>query len=572
MIRRTFLKGTLATAALMGIAPTMASADQKSVRVYLGGPIFTMNSKNEIVEALAIKDDVILAVGKKDAVLKAAGPEAEIVDLKGRMLMPGMIDGHSHFPVGATRQLTMVNLNVPPLGEVSCIADLQKLLKVRAGETEEGKWVVGYNYNDLAMKEQRHPTREDLDAVSTKHPIFVRHVSGHLAVANSGALARAGIQEDSVAPDGSRFRRGADGKLDGVLEGPSAHGLVSKLIPATTPELHMRSLAVDSMTYAAAGITTANNGGSPSIDQYILKASETGDLKIRVVIWPNGRMPNIVASYGDKRQGTQLDDKGMVFLGPVKLFADGSPQGYTAWFSKPYFKQLPGKPADYRGFPVFKSREELFDLVAKLHNDGWQITTHTNGDQAIQDMIDAYSAALKANPRKDHRHILNHCQFCRPDQVDVIAEMGFVPSYFVTHTWFWGDIHRDMVAGPERAAHISPLKSALDKGITFALHNDTPVTPISPLMDVFSAVNRLTSSGKVLGPDQRISVMEALRGVTINGAFMQRLEDKIGSLEVGKLADLVILDKDPTAIAPEAIKDIKVEETIVGGRTVYRRA
>lgn len=572
MIRRTFLKGAFASAALLSASPVVSLAAQKSVRVYVGGPIFTMNSKNEIVEALAIKDDIILAVGKRDEVMKAAGPEAEIVDLKGRTLMPGMIDGHSHFPVGATRQLTMVNLNVPPLGEVTCIADMQRMLKERAAETEEGKWVVGYNYNDLAMKEQRHPTRADLDAVSTKHPVYVRHVSGHLAVANSKALELAGVTEDTPDPAGARFRRGPDGKLDGVLEGPGARDYVGKMIPATTPELHMRSLAMDSMTYAAAGITTANNGGSPSIHKYIMKASENGDLKIRVVIWPNGRKPKVVESYGDKRQGTQLDEKGMVFLGPVKLFADGSPQGYTAWFSKPYFKQLPGKPADYRGFPVFKSREELFALVAKLHNAGWQITTHTNGDQAIQDMIDAYTAALKANPRKDHRHILNHCQFCRPDQVDAIAEMGFVPSYFVTHTWFWGDIHRDMVAGPERAAHISPLKAALDKGITFALHNDTPVTPISPLMDVFSAVNRLTSSGKVLGPDQRISVMEALRGVTINGAFMQRLEDKIGSLEKGKLADLVILDKDPTAIAPEAIKDIKVEETIVGGRTVYRRA
>ena len=362
------------------------------------------------------------------------------------------------------------------------------------------------------------------------------------------------------------------GKLDGVLEGPSAQMPVNKILPPHTDEQQMRSIAMDSMTYAAAGVTTANNGGRPTMDEFFLKGSKNGDLKIRVVIWPNGRNPKLIESYGKKRQGTQLDEAGKVFLGPVKLFADGSPQGYTAWFSKPYYKQLPGKPADFRGFPVFKSREELFALVQKLHDDGWQITTHTNGDQAIQDMIDAYSAALKANPRKDHRHILNHCQFCRPDQVDAIAEMGFVPSYFVTHTWFWGDIHRDMVAGPERAAHISPLKAALDKGITFALHNDTPVTPISPLMDVFSAVTRLTSSGKVLGPDQRITVMEALRGVTINGAYMQRLEDKIGSLEKGKLADLVILDKDPTKVAPETLKDIKVDETIVGGQTVYKRA
>lgn len=572
MIRRTFLKSAFATAVLLGSSSTALFAAQSGVRVYVGGPIFTMNKKNEIVEALAVKGDTILAVGTRADVLKAAGSDAEIVDLKGRALIPGMIDGHSHFPNGAYRELTMVNLNVPPLGEVTCMADLQRLLKARADKTPEGQWIIGYNYNDLAMKEQRHPTRADLDAVSTKHPVFVRHVSGHLGVGNSLALEMAGIKEDSTDPEGGRFRRGADGKLDGVLEGPAAQMPVNKILPPVTDEQQMRSIAMDSMTYAAAGVTTANNGGSPTMDEFFLKGSKNGDLKIRVVIWPNGRNPKLIESYGKKRQGTQLDEAGKVFLGPVKLFADGSPQGYTAWFSKPYYKQLPGKPADFRGFPVFKSREELFALVQQLHDDGWQITTHTNGDQAIQDMIDAYSAALKANPRKDHRHILNHCQFCRPDQVDAIAQMGFVPSYFVTHTWFWGDIHRDMVAGPERAAHISPLKAALDKGITFALHNDTPVTPISPLMDVFSAVTRLTSSGKVLGPDQRITVMEALRGVTINGAYMQRLEDKIGSLEKGKLADLVILDKDPTKVAPETLKDIKVDETIVGGQTVYKRA
>ncbi len=572
MIRRTFLKSAFATAVLLGSSSTGLFASQNSVRVYVGGPIFTMNKKNDIVEALAVKGDTILAVGKRADVLKAAGSDAEIVDLKGRVLMPGMIDGHSHFPDTSRRNILMVNLNVPPLGPVTCIADMQRLLKERAAETPKGQWVIGYNYNDLAMKEQRHPTRAELDAISTDHPIFIRHVTGHLGVANSKALELANITEKTPDPAGGRYRRGADGKLDGVLEGPAARAPIDKLMPKLTPEQELQAIAMDSMMYAAAGVTTANNGGSPSIDEHFLKASRSGDLKIRVVIWPNGRNAKLIESYGKKRQGTQLDAEGKVVLGPVKLFADGSPQGYTAWFSKPYYKQLPGKPADYRGFPVFKSREELFALVQQLHDDGWQITTHTNGDQAIQDMIDAYSAALKANPRKDHRHILNHCQFCRPDQVDAIAEMGFVPSYFVTHTWFWGDIHRDMVAGPERAAHISPLKAALDKGITFALHNDTPVTPISPLMDVFSAVTRLTSSGKVLGPDQRITVMEALRGVTINGAYMQRLEDKIGSLEKGKLADLVILDKDPTKVAPETLKDIKVDETIVGGQTVYKRA
>lgn len=570
--RRTFLKASAATAVVLS-SPSflqMACAEEP-VTVYTGGPIFTMNEKNDIVEAIAVRGERIVAVGSKADVMTAAGKNPHLVDLKGKTLIPGMVDGHSHFPNGAYRELNMVNLNVPPLGLVESITDLQNLLKARAGKVKPGVWILGYNYNDLAIKEQRHPTKADLDAVSTEHPIFIRHVSGHLGVGNSLALEKAGIKEDTPDPTGAKFRRGTDGKLDGVMEGPAAQAPVNAILPKITPEQHMQSIAHDSLTYASAGITTANNGGSPTVDEFFLEGSENGKLKIRVVIWPNGRNAELIKSYGNKRSGTMLDKKGLVFLGPAKLFADGSPQGYTAWFSKPYYKQLPGKPADFRGFPVFKTREDLFALVKQLHDDGWQITTHTNGDQAIQDVMDAYTAALKSNPRDDHRHILNHCQFCRPDQVPVIAEMGFIPSYFVTHTWFWGDIHRDMVAGPERAAHISPLKTALDHNIPFALHNDTPVTPISPLMDVFSAVNRLTSSGKVLGPDQRIGVMEALRGVTINGARMQRLENQIGSLESGKLADLVILDKNPLEVPPVALKDIVVEETIVGGKTVYKK-
>lgn len=570
--RRTFLKATAAATAAFSTPPLLYAASSERATVYIGGPIFTMNGTNDIVEALAIKGGVIIAAGSRAEVLSVAGKNPRMTDLRGKTMIPGMIDGHSHFPNGAYRELNLVNLNVPPLGGVESIADLQNLLKRRAESLKPGEWVVGYNYNDLAMREQRHPVMAELDAVSAVHPVFIRHISGHLGVGNSLALKMAGITGDMPDPAGAKFRRDDDGKLDGVLEGPAAQAPVNRLLPPVTGEQHMESIAHDSLTYASAGITTANNGGSPTIDEYFLRGSRDGSLKIRVVIWPDGRNAQLMQSYGKRRSGSVLDENGLVYLGPAKLFADGSPQGYTAWFSKPYFKQLPGKPDDFRGFPVFKSRDELFAVIKALHDDKWQITTHTNGDQAIQDVMDAYGAALKSNPRADHRHILNHCQFCRPDQVPVIAEMGLIPSYFVTHTWFWGDIHREMVAGPERAAHISPLKSSLDHNIVFALHNDTPVTPISPLMDVFSAVNRLTSSGKVLGSEQRIGVMEALRGVTINGAYMQRLEDKIGSLEPGKLADLVILDANPLAVQPEELKDIAVEETIVGGRSVYKKA
>lgn len=571
MIRRDFLKTTAAVAATLSFPEIVQLAEAApQVVVYTGGPIFTMNAKNEIADALVVKDGVILAVGNKEAVLAVAGKDATVVDLNGKALLPGFIDGHSHFPNGAFRELNWINLNVPPLGPVSSIEDMQNALRTRLDKTKAGEWLIGYNYNDLAIKEQRHPTLTDLDAVSTTHPIFVRHISGHLGVANSLGLKMAGITESSPEPQGGKFRRGPDGKLDGVLEGPAAQIPVSKLFPPITDEQHMTSIAHDSMNYAMAGVTTVQNGGSPTIDEFFLKASADGTLKTRLIIWPTGRNAELIKSYGDKRSGAVLDEKGLVILGAAKLFADGSPQGYTAWFSEPYFKQLPGKPDDFRGFPVFKSRDELFALVKQLHDDNWQIATHTNGDQAIQDVLDAYIAAIEANPRKDHRHVLNHCQFCRPDQVPLIAQYGIVPSYFVTHTWFWGDIHRTMIAGPERSAHISPLKAALDKGIPFVLHNDTPVTPISPIMDVFSAVNRLTMTGFVLGPDQRIGVMDALRGVTINAARMHFVEDKVGSLEPGKLADLVILDKDPTKVQAHNLKDLAVKETIVGGVTIYK--
>lgn len=570
--RRDFIKGTAAAAAATVLLPSMLAQAASPVTVYWGGPVFTMNATNKVVEAVAVQDGKILAVGSKADVLAKAGAQPKQVDLKGKTLMPGMIDGHSHFPDGAYRELNVVNLNVPPLGTVSNIADLQNLLRKRLPNIKAGEWLMGYNYNDLAMQEQRHPTLKDLDAVSTDVPIFIKHVSGHLGVCNSLGLKRAGITESSPDPDGARFRRDAQGKLDGVLEGPLAQAPVNKVLPTISFEKHMTSIEHDSRNYASAGITTANNGGRPTLDEHFKKASANGQLSIRVVIWPVGRDEALIKSYGDKRSGAVLDEKGLVILGAAKLFADGSPQGYTAWFSKPYFKQLAGKPADFRGFPVFKTREELFAKVKQLHDDNWQIATHTNGDQAIQDMIDAYAAALKDNPRADHRHVFNHCQFCRPDQVPVIAQMNLIPSYFVTHTWFWGDLHRDMIAGPERAAHISPLKAALDHKIPFALHNDTPVTPISPLMDVFSAVTRQTSSGKVLGPDQRIGVMEAMRGVTINAARMYFLEDKLGSLEVGKLADMVILDADPTKVAPEKLKELTVVETLVNGNTVYTKA
>ena len=349
---------------------------------------------------------------------------------------------------------------------------------------------------------------------------------------------------------------------------------IDKLMPKLTPEQELQAIAMDSMMYAAAGVTTANNGGSPSIDEHFLKASRSGDLKIRVVIWPNGRNAKLIESYGKKRQGTQLDAEGKVVLGPVKLFADGSPQGYTAWFSKPYYKQLPGKPADYRGFPVFKSREELFALVQQLH-DGRLADHHAHQrrpghpgyDRRLFRRVEGQSAQ-GPSPYPQPLPVLPS-----PTRWTPLPKWASCPPTSWTHTWFWGDIHRDMVAGPERAAHISPRKAALDKGITFALHKRHPGDAHQPAhgrvlrRDPSDLLRQGAGPGSAHQRSWKPCAASPSTARTCSGWKTRSARWKRASW-----ADLVILDKDPTKVAPETLKDIKVDETIVGGQTVYKRA
>jgi predicted amidohydrolase YtcJ len=556
----------LAMAALPG---GIVLAADKADTIYVNGPVITMDKSNRVAEAVAISGDKILKVGAKKDILMLRGPNTRVVDLQGKTMLPGFIDGHSHFPQSANYELYMVNLNCPPLGTATKIDDVVVLLKKKLPEMKQGEWLQGFNYNDLAYAEKRHPTRADLDQVSPDQPIFIKHVSGHLGVTNTKGLQLAGITKDTPDPQGGKIRKGPDGEPDGVLEGPPAQALLTKLIPAATPDQYLAAIAKDSQNYAAAGITTAQNGGSPSIDDLFMKALDNGTLKIRLIIWPPALKPEYLKRYATSKSGTDLAPNGMITLGAAKLFADGSPQGYTAYFSQPYYKIPSGKPADYRGFPVYP-KEELIQRVVDLHKAGWQVAIHGNGDQAIDDILTAYEEAQKASPRPDARDIVVHAQFTRPDHIERMAKIGVVPSFFVTHTYFWGDIHRDLVAGPEKAKFISPTKAALDKKIRFSLHNDTPVTPISPIMDVYSAVNRITLSGKQLGPEQRIPVMRALRGVTIDSAYQHFQENIKGSIEPGKLADFVVLDKNPLKVKPESLKDLQVVTTIVGGKVVYQ--
>jgi predicted amidohydrolase YtcJ len=530
---------------------------------YLGAAVLTMDAQDRVAGGVAIEGERIAQVGSEAEIRAWAERErARVVDLAGRALLPGFVDAHSHFP-GAGIDVVAADLNAPPIGKITRIDEIVTALRAKAATKSAGKWVFGIGYDDSLLAERRHPTRADLDAVSTRHPVGILHVSGHLAAVNSLALERLGYGADTPDPEGGRIRRDASGAPDGVLEENAAEG-VTRALAAPAPLDVLRIVRRATALYLAAGITTAQNGFATGAQlRGLTWAARLRLLPLRLVLWP-GEADGDALVDGSF---TPPRDDPWLRVGAVKLVADGSLQGYTGYLTQPYFVP-PGDDPGYRGYPRIP-RDKLIAWVERLHRAGLQIAIHGNGDAAIDDILDALEHAQSMAPRPDARHVIVHAQTAREDQLDRMAALGIVPSFFVLHTWYWGDRHRERFLGPERAARISPLASAARRGIPFTLHADTPVVPMEPLRIVWSAVNRTTTSGTTLGADQRIDVLRALRGVTIDAARQHFQEGDRGSLEAGKLADLVVLDRSPLE-DPAGIARLRVLETIVGGRSAYR--
>ncbi|MCH2252887.1 MAG: amidohydrolase [Vicinamibacterales bacterium] len=536
--------------------------------IWVNGTVVTMEGER-VVQAVAVLGDLIVAVGSDATVRGLAGPETRVVDLDGRTMTPGFYAAHDHFPGSGRVAVTQVDLNSPPIGGIENMDQLVAALRARAEELPEGQWVSGRGYDDTLLAEQRHPTRTDLDKASTTHPIYISHTSGHLGVANSLALELAGVTRDTPDPPGGVVRKDPDtGEPDGVFE--ESGGMVSRLIPPPTPEQTMEAYRWAVEDYVEDGVTTAviAGGGRGSLAG-LQRARDAGILTFRIITMMSRGAPGqpsaaeaggMVSGFGDE----------YLKLGAIKIVQDGSNQGYTGYFTEPYHTPFKGD-ADYRGYPR-RRREDLTTMVKELHETGYQIAIHANGDAAIDDVLHAFREAQLAFPREDARHRIEHCQMVRQDQLDAIAELNLSPSFFVGHVYYWGDRHRDIFMGPKRAAGISALRSSIDRGIRFTVHDDTPVTPVNPLQLVWVGVNRLTKTDQVLGPDERITPLEALRTVTIDAAWQNFEEDIKGSIAPGKLADLVILDGNPLTVDPTAIRDIQVQETIVGGETVYERS
>lgn len=557
----------LLATSLLGLPSQAAAQVAAPDRIFHGGSIITADAEGHVAEAIAIRDGKILQVGKASDILALADTETVVTDLKGRSVIPGFVDAHSHFLGVGTTALYRVDLNSPPIGEIRSIDDIVRVLAEKAKTVPEGGTIQGRGYDDTLLAEKRHPTRHDLDRVSTRHRVIIRHISGHFLAANSYALEQSQVDSLTRVPAGGVMRRDENGAPNGVME-ESAMGLV-KAGPGTSLDraARLRTVKYAAELYASKGFTLAQNGSTGgSTYRLFLDAKRQGLVPIRLLVLPNR---GLATSLGDYRE-LKNDVDSPVILGPVKHFSDGSIQGYTGHLSEPYHSMPPGK-TDYKGYPR-QPCERLETRVGALAALGWRAAIHANGDAAIECTLRVFGKARSAYPLKDYRPIIIHAQMAREDQLERMRGMDAIPSFFSLHTYYWGDRHRDQFIGPDRAAGISPAATAQKLGLHYTVHTDSPVVPLEPMRLLWATVNRKTTSGAVLGADERASVQDALRAMTYNAAYQYGLEDEIGSLEKGKEADIVVLDRDLLAIDPDDIKSVSVAETIVGGKTVFKQA
>lgn len=541
-----------------------------ATHIYHNGTILTMDSRASTVSCLAVRGDRIAAVGGPDDVAPLRGPDTRLVDLKGRTMLPGFYDCHSHYMRAGMYNALYLDAFAAPIGGLKTLAELAGRIRAGAEKTPKGEWLLCAGYDDTGLAEKRHFSLAELDALVPEHPLFLRHISGHSALCNSLALAAAGIGPDTPDPAGGLFRRGPDGALTGLVEEPAAMDRVLEAAPAMTGELWLISARRACEDYLAKGVTTAHDGGvTTAMWHNYFKAHAAGIIRNRVQLLPKHGLFDFSLAPRDPAPGTWLTGDGKLSLGAVKLFQDGSIQGYTGYLSNPYHKLLDaGLPGQWRGYAIH-TRAALAELVTDYHKKGWQVAVHANGDAAIDDVLEAYELAQRALPDVNRRHIVIHCQTAREDQLDRIRRLGVVPSFFVVHTYYWGDRHHEIFLGPGRAGRINPLRSALERRIPFTNHNDSAVTPMDPLLSVWSAVNRRTASGRVLGEEQTIPVLEALRSVTTWGARQFHEERIKGSLEPGKLADMTILAENPLTVAPPRLRGISVAGVLVGNELVF---
>jgi predicted amidohydrolase YtcJ len=548
---------------------TTASTDADKATVYYGGDILTMDTDSaEYAEALVAKDGKILFVGNKEEAMKAAGTDHSMVDLQGKTLLPGFIDGHVHFH-GLGAQAVAANLLAAPDGTCNDIPSLINMLKEwhqKNGTDKTGGWIIGIGFDDVILKENRFPTRDDLDKVSQDVPVIAIHISGHFCVVNSKGLKEFGIDATTKDPVGGIIRREKDGKTpNGVLEEMAALPRLIKLISPTDPAIadyYMEKGQEMAMSY---GYTTAQEGRAMTNHEQMADFAKRGKMKIDVVSYVDYMYPQYIRSewYGKEYTNHYR-------VGGMKLTLDGSAPGRTAWRTEHYVIPPDGQKPGFKGYPAIPSDEEVRKIIDTALANNWQLLVHCNADAAADQMFRNLAPAVKKYGNKDRRTVLIHGQLIRMDQLDSMKKYDVVASLFPMHTFYWGDWYKKII-GPEKAQQISPINSALKKGLHVTSHTDAPVAFPNLMMILWTTVNRVSRSGTVMGPNEKLTPYQALQSITIWGAWQHFEEQTKGSLKEGKLADMVILDQNPLKIDPMQLKNITVLATYKEGKLVYKK-
>jgi len=545
-----------------------AQAQPIADTIYTGGTILTMDDALPRPESVAVKDGRILKAGPLESLAAYRGKATRVFDLQGRALLPGFVDSHGHVVMGGMQALS-ANLLAPPDGEVTDMAGLQATLKAWAESNAErvaaANLILGFGYDESQLAELRPPNREDLDAVSVDLPVLVLHQSGHFGAVNSKALSLAGITAESENPPGGVIRRRADGEPDGVLEENALFVALGALLGNLGADGFKAFARAGAELWTRFGYTTAQEGRSMPGTVAIMKSvAEEGGFAIDVVTYPDVLVDrdfiaaNVSQSYQNRLR-----------VGGAKLTIDGSPQGFTALRDRPYYDPVGHYPPGYTGYPA-ATMEQVADAVDWAFEHHIQILTHANGEGATDMLIAALDAANKRHGAGDRRPVLIHGQFLRVDQVDALKRLGVFPSLFPMHTFYWGDWHREHTVGPALADDISPTGWLRARGMIFGTHHDAPVAFPDSMRVLDATVTRRSRSGDILGPDQRVDVMTALKAMTIWPAWQHFEEDQKGSIEAGKLADFVVLSEDPTAVDPEGLDQLRVMFTIKEDEVVYQ--
>jgi hypothetical protein len=548
--------------------------------IFTNGRILTVDARDRVAQAVAIAGNRIIAVGTTAEILKRATPRTTRIDLKGRTMTPGLLDAHAHFSGSGADRLFVLDLSYPA---IKSIADVAAAVQAKAASLPKGTWIAGRGWDEGKFAEARLPTARDLDAAAPDHPVYLTQTTGHYGIANSAALRAAGITRETPDPPAGTIDRAPDGTPTGILK-EGAQALVRRLIPPRTAAQSEEAIRDMAQAFVAEGMTGAKDPGiSPATFDLYRKVAADGALPVRIfALWSSGRSVDAARQLIAERAATTRPYASTgdhhVIAGGVKLYIDGSGGARTAWMYQPWSKNFKEVDGDNHGYPA--SNPDTVRMLIRLYHDaGLHVSVHSIGDRGIDWVVDSYAEAMRANPKRGLRHGIIHANIPTDHAIEVMAQLqkefdaGY-PEPSAAFNWWLGDTYAGNF-GDARALRLNPFRSYLQHGMTWANGSDFGVTPFPARYGIWSAVARETLLGTYgatpFGTAESVDVHTALKSVTLWAAKQMFLERQIGSIEVGKLADLAVWDRDFYRVPTAQLKDAACLLTVFDGKVVYRK-